>query len=330
MMNKKGMSIIAAVGIVLMLSVLGLVGLKLLSSVSTSAVDYLRAQKAFYIAEAGMKWYVEQLQNDVDWSNNATSGDRGPKDFAGGSFSINVSGCLIDDIDVTSVGTVTGYQGQSIKRQVTQHIKKRFYMEAFDYALYVGGQIHDQGTDNFVVDGKEKEGATNLPNVDYPYYKSIASSGQDISGSYTFHAGTYSGIWYINGDVYFNSNVILNGTVVTTGQIFMDNKSYITVNATQPYPALVSEGNFHFQDASHITVNGLIYVGADMTANFLMQKAEDINFYGTVIVAGNFNLQNSEDVGITYNPDIIDNPPPGFYNGGGANIITITNWHEVY
>jgi hypothetical protein len=58
-----------------------------------------------------------------------------------------------------------------------------------------------------------------------------------------------------------------------------------------------------------------------------MQKAEDITFTGTVIVAGNFNVQNTDDVSITYNDAIIDNPPPGFTSTTGAP--TTSDWQEV-
>ncbi len=334
-MNKKGVSIIAAIGIVLILSVLGLVGVSLLGSVSNSVSDYLRAQRAFYIAEAGARWYLQQLKIYADAGNNWTavgsSTDLGPKNFAGGTFSITVSNCQIDDVDILSVGIMTGYQNQQIKRQVAMHAHKKFTTTGFEYALYVKGDVHSQGAEGFTVNGKQITNATDFPSVDYPYYQSISTPGQIISGNHIFNAGTYSGIWFIDGNVEIKSNVTINGTIITTGNIDMTGSNNVTINAVLPYPALVSDGNFLFQNASNIYINGLVYVGADLSANFLSQKADNINFFGSIFIAGNFNLQNSEDIVITYNPAIIDNPPPGFYGGpGGTNVIISNNWQEVH
>lgn len=66
------------------------------------------------------------------------------------------------------------------------------------------------------------------------------------------------------------------------------------------YPALVSNGNFIFQDATDLNVVGLVYVGADLSGNLLLQLTLYVNFTGVVIVAGNFNLQLSAFVSIVY------------------------------
>jgi len=323
-MNKKGISVIAVVAVMLALSLLGIVAVALLGSVSSLGVDYLKARQAFYIAEAGRHWYLESLQSDNNWSDNATTGDRGPKNFAGGSFVITVSNCMADSITVTSAAVVTGYESQSIQRVVSCDVS-RGLPTAFNYAIYVGGSIHTQGAEDFSVTGQQKEGVSDFPTVNFSYYQSIANHVE--TGAYTFSSGTYTGIWYIDGNVTFGSDVTLNGTVIATGNIDMKSQSNITITSTLPYPALVSDGNYEFNNAHNINITGLVFVGADLSGNLLTQKAEDITFIGSVLVAGNFNAQNSEDMSLIYNTEIASNPPPGF--SGGSQNIMMSGWKEV-
>lgn len=323
--QESGVSTIGIVAIVLILSLLGIVAVSFLGSVSSMGVDYMFSQQAFYIAEAGKEWYIGQLQNDTDWNDNASSGDKGPKDFAGGNFSISVSNCQTNSIDMIATAALTGYENQPIRRVVSCHIQ-RSPIDAFNYALYVGGDIHSQNTENFIVTGQQLEGAENLPTVNFMYYSTNAN--HLISGDHTFNSGTYDGIWYIDGNVTVNSNVTINGTIIATGNVDMKNQANIIINPVSPYPALVANGSFQFQNATNLTINGVVYVGADFEGNFLVQQAANITITGTVIVAGNFNLQNSADITITYNPAIAQNPPPGFSDDTTGSVI-ISDWKEI-
>lgn len=65
-------------------------------------------------------------------------------------------------------------------------------------------------------------------------------------------------------------------------------------------PALISNGNFTFQNADDITVIGLLYCGADLSGNLLIQQTQYINFVGISIVTGNFNAQQSEYISVLY------------------------------
>jgi len=324
MTDNKGISVAGVIAIMLILSLLGIVGVSLLGSTSSLGLDYMQSQQVFYIAEAGREWYIEQIQADNNWSDNASSGDKGPKNFANGSFTITVSDCQTDSLDMVSTAVLTGYENQALQRVVSCHVE-RGIPDAFNYALYVGGNITSQGADNFTVTGEQAEGVTNFPSVNFFYYQSIAD--HVISGNHTFASGTYSGVWYVDGNVTVNSNVAINGSIISTGNIDMNHNENITITAVSPNPALIAEGNFQFQDSDHITITGLIYVGANLSGNFLMQKAEDINFTGSVLVAGNFNLQNSEDVNITYDESTLDGLPPGL--SGGSSSVVASGWKEV-
>ena len=323
--NEKAVSIVATVGIMLILSLLGIVGVSLLGSSSSLGLGYMQSQQAFYIAEAGIEWYTEQLKNYSDWS---VISPPAAQNFAGGTFTITFNGTPTRDaINITSTGTMVGYEGQSVKRVTTVYITRQVTFDAYESALYVGGKIDTTNTENFTINGNSKEDQTDFPTVDFAYYQGIADHA--ISGNHSFAAGTYSGIWYIDGSVDIASDVTINGSVIATGNINMNNNSNIIITASLPYPALVTDGNLLFQNTNNITINGLVYVGANLSGNFLSQKAENINFTGTIIVRGNFNLQGSKNVTITYDPSILNNPPPGFSGATAEQVLDTADWSEV-
>lgn len=319
-LDKKGVSIIATVAIMLILSLLGLTGVSLLGSASSAGLAYMQAQQSLYIAEAGLNWYMEQLQNDTDWSDNANLSS---VNFAGGIFTISVSNAQIDSIDASSASSVTGYESQPIRRVVTAHLTRS--LKAFDYVIYAGGSINDSQAVNLSINGDQQEGVPteDLPVVDFPYYEEIAPNKIYANHTFTSAGSPYSGLWYIDGNVTVDSNVTINGGIIATGNIGMKNKSNINISASSPYPALVSQGNFQLQGASNVNISGLIYVGADMTGNSLWQQSEDITVTGVIIVAGNLDLQQSEDVTINYQAPA---SMPGF---SGPSSINYSTWKEV-
>ena len=317
MSNHKAFALIAAVMIMVLFGALGVFGVSLLSTDIHISLDTLKSAEAFFLAEAGMQYALKhELSQDADWSDNS---DIFNISMASGTFSIEYEEKTTYTAKIKFTGTK-----ENITRCFTVNFKRDV---PFNYAVYVGGNLHTQGADNLTIVGEQEEGATDFPTVNFSYYQSIADPGQVISGNKTFTAGTYSGIWYIDGNATVESNVTVNGSIIATGNITMKDNSNIVITADSPYPALVSNGNFIFQNSDSITVNGLIFVGADLTANFLVQRVSNINFTGTVIVAGNFNLTNSEDVTITYDESIIDNPPPGFPAGPGSS-INLDTWRE--
>ena len=319
-MDKKGIILIVSIVIMLLLSSLGVFSVSLLSTDTHISLDTLSSAQAFFIAEAGVQEVLYKLKNESAYRSDPSTviGDIGE-----GDFSVDVS-----KDDTTYTLTSTGTVGE-INRDIIQSVVVSATAGVFNYAVYVGGHIHTQGAENLIIEGSQQEGGRDLPTVDLSYYQSIADLGQDISGNHIFTAGAYSGIWYIDGNVTVESNVTINGSIIASGNITMHNNSDIIITADSPYPALVSEGNFIFQNTDNIDVNGLIYVGADFDANFLSQGAMNINFTGTVIVAQNFNLQHTENVTITYDQSIADNLPPGFSGGDGVvTVILQKDWSE--
>lgn len=307
----KGFALIVAIIVVVIFTTLAVFGTSMLTNDVYIGYEAYKSKQALYLAESGVEYALRQLSRD--WAN-ATSVNIS---MDGGYFSLEYSNKTQTATNLTAIGV----DSNSI-RKIFVHIRKK---SPFEYAIYCGGSIDTQNAQNLTITGAQVENATNLPTVDLSYYEGIAN--YTFYSDVTFASGNYSGVWYIDGNVKIESNVVINGSIISTNKISLNGKSNILIDSELPYPALVSNGNFDFKNAQNITVQGAIYVGADMTGNFDIKNTENINFSGSIIVAGKLDLKNSESVTITYDPGVGENPPPGFTFE--SERVVITNWREI-
>lgn len=339
--NNEGFVLLIALGIMVTVTLMVGVYLNIVLNERVLSVKDYHKKQVFWLAEAGLQDCIHKL-------NDSTFRDSVIVDTTDENYPTTIGPVYLDNDSYTMVLTKTTLSVteevtqelysltitatvDELTHTITQSVLVVSELGAFDYAIYVSGDIHSSETTNFTITGKTKTSAVNLPTVDFAYYKNIADPDQDITGHYTFtDQGTepdYSGIWYVDGNVVFESNVTFEGTIVGTGKVDIKNCDNVTITATSPYPALIANGNFTFQNTSDLTINGLIYVGSDMKGNFLTQQAENIIFNGTIIVAGNFNLQQSKNIIVTYDPTILTNPPPGITGGGTiVNVTSQSDW----
>lgn len=324
--NNKGFILIAAL-IVMVTSILlmSLYSNIILTEKGLIVKDYHKKQ-AFWLAEAGnekaLKAVIDDLALLTDsqyWIDNFTNVLLGE-----GVYTVEIS----EDSGVytlTSKGTTRGIT-VTIKQGVI--IGSGVVPESFKYAIYVGGKIDDKDAINLSITGDQVEGGADLPIVDFSYFKSIADSGQDISGNYTFSdegSGTdYSGVWFVDGNVIVESGVTITGSIIATGGIAMRGNSTISITAASPNPALVAYGNIDLKNTRDVTIFGLIYAGADKEGNVDIKEALNLNITGTVIAGGNFDLKDSDSATITYDNSIVIDPPPGF-----GTIVLRNDWRQA-
>lgn len=325
--DKKGLAIVAAILIILIASVMGLTAASMLGTETSGILNYLNSQQAFFIAEGGFEYYAELLQNQASsWTTPPVAPT--DEDLGVGTFTITTANELDNDIDVTSTATVTSVTVGDTVRVVRAHIARSTTPDAYLYVLYAGSGINTTSAVNLSITGDQEPAGSYFPTVDFSYYQTNADPGQDISGNHTFGSGTYSGIWYIDGNVTMNSNVTINGTVVTTRRITCSNKTNVTINPTSPNPALIANHNIGFSRSDTVTISGLVYAGADGTGAFDASRTEDLVFTGTIISPQEIDLSRSEDAIITYDNAILTSPPPGI--SGGSGNITVSAWDEVF
>ena len=295
-----------------------------LNEKALSVRDYHEKQ-VFWLAEAGLEKSLNAaidapslLTDSQYWVNNFTDVPLGV-----GTYTVRVT----EDSGVhTFASTATAHE---ITMTIYQSagIDTDSLSDLFSYVIYVGGKIDDKGATNLTVTGDQMEGATDLPTVNFSYFKGVADAGQDISGNYTFSdqgPGTdYSGVWFVDGGVIVESDVTIDGSIIATGAIEMRGNSNITITATSPNPALVANGNIDFKNTLNVTIFGLIYAGADMEGNLDVKEAVNLNITGVIIAGGNFDLKDSDSATITYDDSIVIDPPPGF-----ETIICLRDWRQ--
>lgn len=323
--NNKGFVLIAIL-IVMFISILmmSLYSNIILHEKGLIVEDYHKKQ-VFWLAEAGMERGLKAAIDDPNrltdtqyWIDNFTDVPLGE-----GVYTVRVTE---DDDIYTLASTAAAHEiTMTIKQSLT--IGSGVLPDAFKYAIYVGGKIDDKDAVNPIITGDQVEGGTALPVVDFPYFKSIAGQGQDITGNYTFSdkgSGTdYSGVWFIGGKVIIESNVTIEGSIIATGSINMRGNKNISITATLPNPALVAYGNIDLKESEDVTIFGIAYAGADTKGNFDIKDAINLNITGTVIAGGNFDLKESVNTTITYDDSIVIDPPPGF-----GSIVFLSDWQQ--
>jgi len=351
----KGISLVAVVIVMLIVSTLALLMASFMSSGNISAITDMQAEQAFYIANAGMECYLELLQADSDWSIPPTVFTN--QAFGSGTFTITYANQAVSAIDVTSTGKVTGWDGNSVQRVIVQHVTKTGgsgypggVPQAFTYGIHcftndvnfkksdgtVNGNVAStsevKNHGSMTINGNVIEYST-VPDpgpVTMASYLAIANVVQ--SGNYTFTTGTYGSsgneqIYYINGAATINSNVTIYGTVIATGNININNRTNIHITSATGYPAFIAGYDISITTLlSNSTIDGLIYADHNLTLDHL-----DNVTMNTCILAGNsMSIQTGSNFTINYSSSIYANPPPYFsgYSSGSATVTT-SLWQEI-
>ena len=122
--HNKGLSLVAVVIVMLIVASLALVLASFMSSGGITAITDMQSEQAFYIAHAGMEWYLEQLQGDSDWSkgNPVVPAVKTNQVFDAGTFSITYSNNSKNAIDIVGIGKVTAWDGNTVQRVISCHV----------------------------------------------------------------------------------------------------------------------------------------------------------------------------------------------------------------
>lgn len=121
-MGNRGISLVAVTIVMLLIAVFSLLVASLMSTGGISSVTDMQAEQAFYVAEAGMEWYLEEMEHNNNWKTPpAVKTDQA---FGAGTFSITYANESVHQIDVTSIGKITGWDGNTVQRVITRHVSK--------------------------------------------------------------------------------------------------------------------------------------------------------------------------------------------------------------
>jgi len=269
--NNKGLSLVAVVIVMLIVSALALPVASFMSSGNISAVTGMQAEQAFFIANAGIECYIELLGADSDWSTPPTVFTN--QAFGTGTFSITYSNQATDSIDVTSTGKVIGWDGNSVQRVITQHITKPAGSGTTfaDFAIFYGG-----GDGSIETEIKKNQ--------------------------------TITGDIFVKGDLDIGKDCTITGNVSATGGIDVGSGTnisgatteYTSQTVAQPaittayYDDLIATafgqpaGNRTFEAEA---ISGTEYVNGNVTIK------DYINGSGTIVVTGSVDIKSNVDIG---------------------------------
>lgn len=316
-LNNKGIGIIAAIMIILIASVMGIVVTSLLGTGTFNSLNYMYSQQAFFIAEGGLEYYLEQLENQA--SSWVTPPTRPADEALGiGTFTITTANEQAGEIDITSTAHITGPYGQTVQRVVTTHVTRLSGPdnppEAFSYASYIRLQANLQNSTNGKVIGAlgaEKwihawenfdfydvdtwdpdnppapiadpvgEGYVNEQMDDiFPYL------GESGFASYRADADTV-----VDGNYTFAEGQTYSGLYYITGTVTIEDN--VTING-----GIVSNGTINMRHSTGSTITPASGQPALITdSNIDMSNADGIQITGNGVTycEQGLNLQNAEN-----------------------------------
>ena len=287
MNNRKGFALIAAVFIVLVMTLLAIVTSTFVSSDAQIAVKNHYSQDAFYISSAGMEYYLKLLDGDSDWSTPPADKI---KDFSGGVFAITTTDESKNRITVTSTGVLTIWT-TTYRRAVRATIKRTAGGVggiAEDYAIYWGGEAVTgeanignnvaingdllMNSDLFIGNNAEVSGDAYVSGY-------IGGDTSNISGTYevdyevpadppSLESSYFDGKIAIAaaqpaGDRTWSGNKTLSGTYYVNGNVIFRNNTTINITGTATVVAtgtvLVRTG-VTFGDNFHLIAGGIVVI----------------------------------------------------------------------
>ncbi len=252
---KKGVTLIAAVFIVLVMTLLAITISTYVSSDAVIAVKNYNSLDAFYVAASGVEYYLKQLDGDSDWSSPPSQES---KAFSGGVFTIATTDETKNRITFTSTGLVT-LAAKTYRRTIRSTVKRTAGGLAeilAEYVVYLGegsgegsaignnvsisgdifvnsdldigyncnisGDAHSTGTietgDNTEITGTTESDAE--PPYDPPTLESSFYDNQiAIAAASPEGDQSWSGYQDLSGSYYINGNVVfeLNANINITG-----------------------------------------------------------------------------------------------------------------
>lgn len=277
--NSRGISLIAVTIVMLIVATLALVIASTMSSGNISSVTDMQAQQTFYLAQAGMEWYMEQLENDSDWSSPPTV--KTDQAFGAGTFTVTYSNEAEDSIDIFATGKITGWDGNTVQRVVTQHMQKADFD---DFLVFFGGG-----------DGSNETGIKKDQTITGDIF---INGDMDIDRDCTITGNVFA-----TGRITVGSGVSISGTTteylgLPNGQLTLDTTYYdnlITTASGEP------SGNVKYEDEA---ISGTIYVDGTVelkgtitiTGSAMIVATDEIKIKKNAVVGDNITLITSDQI----------------------------------
>lgn len=241
---KQGFTLIAAVFIVVIISLMAVVASTFIVSDASIAVRNYQSLQAFYLAEAGFQYRLQALKNPAAWSNLPTSE---VKSFGPGLIAITTSNSVEGKHTFIVAGTIT-QEGKTYSRRILATVALAD-LDALSQSNAIYSNNDVSIGNNAQISGEASSGEAATLALDTSYYDNFISTAQTnptFDGNKSFSGSLDAGTYYVRGDVTLDS-LSVNGTgeviIVATGTVSVSNNKNIGDNIKIIAAGLVTIGN---------------------------------------------------------------------------------------
>lgn len=270
---RNGFTLVATIFIILVIAVLAIITSTFISSDAVLAVRNINSLKAFYISNAGVEYYLKQLQNDSDWTSPPTKETR---TFAGGVFAISTTNESASQITFTVTSFLT-LEGKTYSRSI-----------------------------NLLVTGGSLGGVNGIANQYSIYMGGGVGGGASLGNN-----ATVNGNVYINGNLSMGSGATVTGDATATGSISGGTVQGSKESGAPPPPNPPTlEVTYYTNQINYANTNptvvgtyavpsslspGTVYVRGDVTINnnVTLTGVSTIVATGTVTTGSNITIGNN-------------------------------------
>lgn len=291
-MNRKGFALIATIFIVIAVALFAITITYFISSSSRVAVLNYRSLNAFYIANGGFQYYLNQLKQDDDWS---TPPIQETKVFSDGVFIISTTDEETSRITVTVTALYT-VEGKTYKRKLRSTVLGNPWAFTEEYIIYWGGGGYSGGeTDiksdvtidgNVFVDSDIDLRSGTVINGDVRATGNVTGYTEGVTGTIETYVDPPENVPHVNED-HYNALIAVaeaspeadqtwSGTNDLSGWIFVD-------------------GDCLFDGDAVINITGSATIVA--TGTFYIDNGVTLGEHLTVIAGGNVDFKNRVDSG---------------------------------
>lgn len=289
--NKKGVTIIAAIIFIVLISILALSLASMLGTSSRGSVDHLRSAQALVIAQGGLNWYMRYLADLSDWT---TATSQSNVALGQGTFDVAISSQSQTSITFTVTGEVPGSAGVTIQRTMTQSALQ--LPSAALFGIFWGrnnGNLTASGNtinaDMWSVGNANFTGSTFNGTVYHPSGTTITNATEQVVSTPVPSMPVISTTPYTNLEATWNS-------YIPTGNVGQTSGSDITLSSNQTWTGSITSYRNITTNGYDITCNGCTISAMNlyMTGDSIFQGTNP-----TVNLRQNFRMSNTSSLNAT-------------------------------
>ncbi|MCP4705189.1 MAG: hypothetical protein GY865_11305 [candidate division Zixibacteria bacterium] len=278
--NEKGSAILIALSLITMLTMVGMFAVNTATTDIDLAFNKIHADESFYLAEAGAKRAVYEIQKNANWRTGFSD-----EQFGGGVYNVvvidsSVDAALDDTLIILADGWTTNAQANI---EITMHTDA---FNPFLYSMFGDGSVDIRNS--FKTDSYNSDSG------------SYAATQLDSMGS----VGS-------NGNIIVKNGAFVGGDVVTSlaGGASVNPGATVTGDVADDVPEvdlpLIPQSEFDWADANNSAPAGLSgsysydMMSGDLETNGNLVLADGVYFFSSITLKNNSSLTLAPGANVT-------------------------------